>query len=110
MIQTIYYILFVITLLYGIYFVITGLFAFKKDEDRKIRSFRARTKFAVIIAARNEGQVIGDLIKSLNEQNYPSDLYDVYAFVNNSSDNTFDAAKEAGAKACSCSYAVQQRG
>lgn len=110
MIQTIYYILFVITLLYGIYFVITGLFAFKKDEDKKIRSFRARTKFAVIIAARNEGQVIGDLIKSLNEQNYPSDLYDVYAFVNNSSDNTFDVAKESGAKTYDVTVPVKSKG
>ena len=44
MIQLIYYILFVITLLYGLYFAITGLFAFKKDEDHKIRPKRARRR------------------------------------------------------------------
>ncbi len=110
MVQLIYYILFVITLLYGIYFVITGLFAFKKDEGRKIRSYRARTKFGVIIAARNEGQVVGDLIKSLKKQNYPDDLYDVYTFVNNSKDDTFDVAKEAGAIAMDVTVPVKSKG
>ncbi len=110
MVQLIYYILFVITLLYGIYFVITGLFAFKKDEGRKIRSYRARTKFAVIIAARNEGQVVGDLVKSLKKQNYPDDLYDVYTFVNNSKDDTFDVAKKEGAIAVNVTVPVKSKG
>ena len=98
MIQLIYYILFIIALLYGLYFVITGLLAFKKDEDQKIRSFRARTKFAIVIAARNEAKVVGDLIKSLKSQNYPNDLYDIYTFVNNTKDDTFDVAKKLALK------------
>ena len=99
MIQNIYYILFILTLLYGLYFAITGLFAFKKEDTRKIRPFRARTKFAVVIAARNEAKVVGELVKSLKEQNYPNDLYDIYTYVNNSSDDTYEVAKKAGAKA-----------
>ena len=110
MIQNIYYILFIITLLYSLYFAVTGLFAFKKDDDRKIRSFRARTKFAVLIAARNEAQVVGDLVKSLKAQNYPDDLYDIYTFVNNSSDDTFDVAKKAGAKAIDVTVPVKCKG
>lgn len=110
MIQIIYYTLFIITLLYGLYFVITGLLAFKKNDERRIRPFRARTKFAVLIAARNEGKVIGELIDSLNNQNYPKDLYDVYAFVNNSSDNTYDVAKSHGAKTINVTVPVKSKG
>ena len=110
MIQLIYYILFIIALLYGIYFVITGLLAFKKDEDQKIRSFRARTKFAIVIAARNEAKVVGDLIKSLKSQNYPNDLYDIYTFVNNTKDDTFDVAKKAGSKAINVNVPVKSKG
>lgn len=110
MIQMIYYILFVITLLYGLYFAITGLFAFKKEEVHKIRPFRARTKFGVIIAARNEAQVVGDLVKSLKEQNYPNDLYDIYTFVNNSKDDTFDVAEKAGSKAINVTVPVKGKG
>ncbi len=110
MIQLIYYILFIIALLYGLYFVITGLLAFKKDEDQKIRSFRARTKFAIVIAARNEAKVVGDLIKSLKSQNYPNDLYDIYTFVNNTKDDTFDVAKKAGSKAINVNVPVKSKG
>lgn len=109
MIQFIYYALFMVTLLYGLYFVVTGLFAFKKEET-KIRGFRARTKFAVLIAARNEAVVIGDLIKSLKEQNYPDDLYDIYALVNNCTDNTYDVAKKAGAKTLNVTVPVKSKG
>lgn len=110
MIQMIYYVLFTITLLYGVYFVITGLFAFKKEDIPKIRPFRARTKFAILIAARNEAQVIGDLIKSLKEQNYPKDLYDVYALVNNCTDNTLEVSKKAGAKIINVTVPCKSKG
>ena len=97
MIQIIYYILFIVTLLYGIYFVITGLFAFKNTES-KIKNHVAKTKFAILIAARNEENVIGDLIKSLKDQNYPTNLYDVYTLINNCTDNTLEVAKKSGSK------------
>lgn len=110
MIQIIYYILFIATLLYGLYFVITGLFAFKKEDDRKIRSYRAKTKFAVLIAARNEAAVIGDLIKSLKAQDYPNDLYDVYSLINNCTDNTLEVAKKAGSKIINVDVPVKSKG
>lgn len=110
MIQAIYYILFTITLLYGVYFVVTGLFAFKKEDENKIRYFKPRTKFAILIAARNEAQVIGDLIKSLKEQNYPDDLYDIYSLINNCSDNTLEVAKKAGSKILNVTVPVKSKG
>lgn len=35
-------------------------------------------RFAILIPARNESGVIGNLIKSLKCQNYPADLFDIY--------------------------------
>ncbi len=109
MVQIIYYSLFLITLLYGLYFIITGLFAFK-DIDLNIRNHRAKTKFAILIAARNEAQVIGDLIKSLKEQNYSSNLYDIYSLINNCTDNTKEVAKKAGSKIISVNVPVKSKG
>lgn len=109
MIQFLYYILFILTLLYGLYFLVTSITSFKKVTP-KITSHNAGTKFAVLIAARNEEKVIGDLIKSLKKQNYPNSLYDIYALVNNCTDNTEEAAKKAGAKILNVDVPVKSKG
>lgn len=109
MILFIYYILFVITLLYGLYFIVTGLLAFKSIED-PIRYHKAKTKFAVLIAARNEEKTIGDLIKSLKAQDYPDNLYDIYALVNNCTDNTEKVAKVSGAKIMNVTEKTKTKG
>lgn len=54
-------------------------------------------KFAVMIAARNERAVIGDLIASIKAQNYPQELIDVYVIADNCTDDTAAIAREAGA-------------
>lgn len=54
-------------------------------------------KFAVLVAARNESAVIGELIKSIQKQNYPSELVDIYIIADNCTDNTADIARELGA-------------
>lgn len=54
-------------------------------------------KFAVVISARNESAVIGQLIRSIKVQNYPSELIDVFVIADNCTDNTADVAREAGA-------------
>ena len=54
-------------------------------------------KFAVVISARNERAVIGQLIHSIKVQNYPSELIDVFVIADNCTDNTADVAREAGA-------------
>ena len=84
---TLYYIFFAITFIYSLYFVITGLFILKKNKT-KIKNSKELTKFAVLIPARNEENVIKDLITSLKSQTYKSDLYDIYALKNNCTDNT----------------------
>jgi len=110
MIKIIYYILFVIVLTYGLYFAITGLFGFKNINKKLYKKHRAKTKFAILIASRNEEEVIGSLIKSLKQQKYPEDLFDIYVIPNNCTDNTEKAAKKAGAKIIKCTVPTKSKG
>ena len=94
--------------LYSIYFIFFALFSFKKDPAYPNQP--PSTKFAVVIAARNEERVIADLVDSLNTQNYPKELYDVYVIPNNCSDDTAMKAIEAGALVLECQYPVSSKG
>ena len=55
-------------------------------------------KYAILVPARNEENVIGHLLDSINKQDYPKDMYDVYVVADNCTDNTAKVAKEYGAK------------
>ena len=96
-VKILFYIMTVISLGYMLYFGLTGVLAFKKSKTR-VRKFADKTKFAIIICARNEANVVGMLVKSLVNQKYTKELYDIYVLPNNCTDNTGDVAKEAGAK------------
>ncbi|MBP3038217.1 glycosyltransferase [Bacillaceae bacterium Marseille-Q3522] len=65
----------------------------KKAEMQQIHPYR----YAVIIAARNEELVIGQLIKSIKNQNYPKELIDVYVIADKCTDQTARVARKAGA-------------
>lgn len=54
-------------------------------------------RYAVVISARNENAVIGDLIHSIRVQNYPQELIDIFVVADNCTDNTAAVAQEAGA-------------
>ncbi len=54
-------------------------------------------RYAVLICARNEEYVIGDLIDSIHEQTYPQELIDIYAAADNCTDDTKDIAQKHGA-------------
>ena len=69
-----------------------------------------KTKFAVLIAARNEENVIGNLIKSLLQQDYPKALFDILVIPNNCTDDTEGAALRAGAKVLFCKDPVSTKG
>lgn len=73
--------------LYGVYFVLLALFGEIKVKT-KTKSKPPGTRFALVVAARNEAAVIGNLINSLQQQNYPKDLYDIYVAPNNCTDDT----------------------
>lgn len=69
-----------------------------------------KTRFAVLLPARNEENVIGHIIESLQAQNYPKDLYDVIVIPNNCTDDTQGAALRAGAKVMHCTGPVSTKG
>ena len=95
---TLYYILFAFSFIYCMYFAITGLFGFKNYHKSMFGRHKPKYKFAILVPSRNEEKVIGSLIKSLQKQRYPERLFDVYVMPNNCTDNTKEAALEAGAK------------
>ena len=57
-------------------------------------------KYAFIIPARNEEKVIGNLIKSIREQDYPQELITIYVIADNCSpgDQTAEIAKKLGCR------------
>ena len=56
------------------------------------------TKFAVLIAARNESKVIPNILKALQEQTYNKDYYDVWIIVESEDDLSIPIVKEYGYK------------
>ncbi len=69
-----------------------------------------RCRFAVLVAARNEQAVIGNLVESLMEQDYPRELFDVIVIPNNCTDDTAGEAHRAGALVMECSAPVRTKG
>ncbi|MBO4854701.1 MAG: glycosyltransferase family 2 protein [Oscillospiraceae bacterium] len=54
--------------------------------------------FAVLICARNEQAVIGDLLASLRAQTYDPSLLDVFVMADNCTDDTAEIARQGGAR------------
>ena len=66
---------------------------------KKQKVFQAKKlhRYGVLIAARNEEAVIAQLIRSVRAQKYPEELIDIFVVADNCTDNTAQAAREAGA-------------
>lgn len=77
---------------YKIIYKITGVFA-----TRKFAAAKKQHKYAVLVAARNEEAVIGNLVDSIRRQDYPSELVDIFVVADNCTDSTADKAREYGA-------------
>lgn len=52
--------------------------------------------YAVLISARNEENVIGNLIRDIQTQTYPSNLIDIWIVADNCTDDTAGLARELG--------------
>ncbi len=80
---------------YQVIYAIVG-FIYRKPvhNDTPPKAFH---KFAVIIAARNERTVIGHLITSIQNQNYPKDALDVIVIADNCTDDTAEICRQKGA-------------
>lgn len=73
-------------------YILIGLFF-----TRKFKPAKHNHKYAVVIAARNEEPVIGNLLDSIAKQDYPSDLVTVFVVADNCTDNTARIARAHGA-------------
>jgi len=92
------FITFLIFLLLYFYQFVYMLVAIKSKRSKKnvVKNERPN-HYAVIIAARNEELVIGELIKSIRKQNYAQEFVDIFVVADNCTDQTAEVAKEAGA-------------
>jgi cellulose synthase/poly-beta-1,6-N-acetylglucosamine synthase-like glycosyltransferase len=110
MLQFLYYFFFSFTLFYGLYYLMTSFYGFFKPKKFRIKPYLPKNKFAIIVAARNEEAVVGHLVESLLNSNYPRSLFDVYVAVNNTTDNTAKVAKKAGAIVIDVKEKVKSKG
>ncbi len=74
------------------FLAVVGLFTRKKfpKTDEKL-------KYGVIIPARNEEAVIGNLIKSVYKNKYPQDKLQIFVIAHNCTDRTAQIARDLGA-------------
>ena len=70
------------------YFVI-GIFF-----TRKFKPAKKKHKYAIVIAARNEESVIGNLLDSIKKQDYPKDLITTFVVADNCTDKTAQVVRD----------------
>lgn len=94
-INSILYIALTVLYFYQFIYIVIALIG---DKKKKLDTYEAKKlhKFAFIIAARNEQAVIGNLINSIKQQNYPAELIDVIVVADNCTDDTAQIAREHG--------------
>ena len=109
-VKIIYYILFYTTLLYGTYFAVSGFLGIIMKSKVKFKKSKKKNFFAIIVAARNESQVIGNLVESLKELDYPKDRYGIFIVPNNCTDNTSKVALDSGATVLECNVKTKTKG
>jgi len=81
-----------IMLAYKTVYIFIGLFF-----TRKFKPAKKNHKYAIMIAARNEEKVIGNLLDSINKQDYPKELITIFVVADNCNDNTAKIARSKGA-------------
>lgn len=86
--------LFSLLFLYQFFYTFYVLLA--KEKQKPFLSDKQH-KFGVIVSARNEEQVIGQLLDSVKKQNYPSELIRMIVVADNCTDRTADVCREKGA-------------
>lgn len=107
-VQIINFVLFIsITVLFSYKLIlgIIGIFSKKKFPEAK----KDHT-FAILIAGRNEEKVIGQLIESIQSQNYNQKLLKIFIVADNCTDKTAEVARLAGQRGDgTCSVEVFER-
>ena len=102
-------IIMLLLVVYGLYFVITALFLFKKRKKDSIVSDKY-SHFTILIPARNEEEVIKDAIQSFKRQKYPKDNYEIVVVINNTTDNTLGVCNVEGVRVILCERKIKNKG
>lgn len=82
--------------IFWLYQLLISLCSLVKLKDKPLLEEKDN-RFMAIIPAHNEEMVVGNLIESLKNQNYPKDKYDIYVIADNCTDMTKKIAETAGA-------------
>jgi len=82
--------------IFWLYNIVISVCSLVKLKDKKML-INKEHKFMALIPAHNEAAVVGNLVESLKNQDYPKELYDIYVIADNCTDNTAEIAKKAGA-------------
>lgn len=77
---------------YNVIYMIIGLFAPKKTYPETEKKFR----YAIVVCARNEEKVIGNLIDSVRAQTYPAEYTEIFVVADNCTDNTAEICRQKG--------------
>ena len=85
----------IVLFLAGIYYF--GLAIFSLKTPQKVVQDGKMNTFALIVAAHNEESVIGELVKSLKELDYPKDKFKIFVVADNCTDKTAEEAQKNGA-------------
>ena len=104
--QALSYANYLISIIFAVFYIyqivyIPIVLIFRKKKDAKIAAERGETvlhDYAVLICARNEEVVIGDLLSSIKSQTYPADRIRVFVCADNCTDGTAEKARENGAE------------
>lgn len=91
------WIVFTICYSYQIFYMVYMLLFKRSLSERFINRDPVMHKIAVVISARNESAVIGQLIESIHAQTYPAELIRIYVCADNCTDDTAEVARAAGA-------------
>ncbi len=78
--------------IYKTFYLIIGIFF-----TRIFPKAKNNHKYAIVIATRNEEKVIGNLLDSINKQDYPKDLITTFVICDNCTDNTKKVSEKHGA-------------
>lgn len=84
-----------IIVFFTLYYFFLAFFGMWRRKEKKILT--PQKSFAVIVAAHNEEQVIGQLVENLQILNYPREMYDIFVVADNCTDSTAHIAQSAGA-------------
>lgn len=96
-----------IIVFFTLYYFIIAFFGIWRKKENKIMT--PKNSFAIIVAAHNEEQVIGQLVENLHVLKYPKELYDIFVVADNCKDHTAEIAREAGAIVYE-RFSLEQRG